>query len=126
VRRAVRVIDNGPAMPGSQLPPAEALVLDDLITPTAQGIASRILARATGGNVTLFAFDAGQGLTEHTSPFDALVLVLDGSLNLTIGGARVRATPDTIVLMPANVPHGLDAPEPARMLFIMVKDAPAA
>ena len=111
-------------MSASQLPPAEALLLDDLISTTAQGIASRILAKTGGGNVTLFAFDAGQGLTEHTSPFDALVLVLDGSLNLTIGGARVHATPDTIVLMPANVPHGLEAHEPARMLLIMIKDPP--
>jgi quercetin dioxygenase-like cupin family protein len=109
-------------MAGPQLPPAEALVLDDLITPTAQGIASRILARTSGGNVTLFAFDAGQGLTEHTSPFDALVLVLDGALNLTIGGTLVHATPDTIVLMPANIPHGLEATEVTRMLLIMVKD----
>jgi quercetin dioxygenase-like cupin family protein len=107
---------------GPQLPPAEALVLDDLITPTAQGIASRILARTSGGNVTLFAFDAGQSLTEHTSPFDALVMVLDGSLILTIGGTPVRATPDTIVRMPANVPHGLEAAEPTRMLLIMLKD----
>jgi quercetin dioxygenase-like cupin family protein len=109
-------------MSGSQLPPAEALLLDDLITTTAHGIASRILAKTAGGNVTLFAFDAGQGLAEHSSPFDALVLVLDGSLNLAIGGASVRATPDTVVLMPANVPHGVEAPEPARMLLIMVKD----
>jgi quercetin dioxygenase-like cupin family protein len=105
----------------SQLPPAEALALDDLISPTPHGIASRILARTNGGNLTLFAFDAGQGLTEHTSPFDALVIVLDGVLTLTIGGAPVRATPDTIVLMPANVPHGVDAPEAARMLLIMLK-----
>ena len=105
-----------------QLPPAEAFVLDSLITPTSQGIASRMLARANGGNMTLFAFDAGQGLTEHTSPFDALVMVLDGSLNLTIGGTVVHATPDTIVRMPASVPHALDAPEPARMVLIMLKD----
>lgn len=112
-------------MAGPQLPPAEALVLDDLITPTAQGIASRILARASGGNVTLFAFDAGQSLTEHTSPFDALVMVLDGALTLTIGGTPVHATPDTIVLMPANIPHGLEATEPSKMLLIMIKDAAA-
>ena len=109
-----------PATP--QLPPAEALALDDLISPTPHGIASRILARTNGGNLTLFAFDAGQGLTEHTSPFDALVIVLEGVINLTIGGTRVHATPDTIVLMPANVPHGLEAAEPARMLLIMLKE----
>jgi quercetin dioxygenase-like cupin family protein len=104
------------------IPPAEALPLQSLVTATEQGIASRVLAKTTGGNVTLFAFDAAQGLTEHTSPFDALVLVLEGSLTLTIGGAPVRATPGTIVRMPAGVPHALDAPEAARMLLIMLRD----
>jgi quercetin dioxygenase-like cupin family protein len=104
------------------LPPAEALPLQSLVTSTAQGIASRVLAKTAGGNVTLFAFDAGQGLTEHTSPFDALVMVLEGSLVLTIGGVPVRATPGTVVRMPADVPHGLEAPEPARMLLLMLRD----
>ena len=113
-----------PAAP-QMLPPAERLDLHSLITPTAQGIASRILAKATGGSVTLFAFDAGQGLTEHTSPFEALVLVLDGVLRLTIGGTTVSAMPGTVVRMPANVPHGVEAPEPARMLLIMLREAPA-
>jgi quercetin dioxygenase-like cupin family protein len=104
------------------IPPGAALLLHDLVTPTEQGIASRVLAKAQGGNVTLFAFDAGQGLTEHTSPFDALVLVLDGAFILTIGGAPVRATPGTIVRMPANVPHAVEAPEAARMLLVMLRD----
>ena len=101
---------------------AEALALQTLITPTEQGIASRVLARTAGGNVTLFAFDAGQGLTEHTSPYDALVIVLEGSFLLTIGGEAVRATAGQIVRMPATVPHAVDAPEPARMLLIMLRD----
>jgi quercetin dioxygenase-like cupin family protein len=108
-------------MAAPQLPPGEALALQSLVSPTEQGIASRILAKAAGGNLTLFAFDAGQGLTEHSSPFDALVLVLDGVLTLTIGGTPVRATPGTIVRMPANVPHAVEAPEPARMLLVMLK-----
>ena len=104
------------------IPAAEALTLHTLVTPTEHGIASRVLARTTGGNVTLFAFDAGQGLTEHTSPFDALVIVLEGSLVLTVGGTPVEATPGVIVRMPATVPHAVDAPEPARMLLIMLRD----
>lgn len=107
------------------LPPAQALALHDLITPTEQGIASRVLARAGGGNLTLFAFDSGQGLTEHTSPFDAIVMVLAGRLELTIGGVAVAATPGTIVQMPANVPHAVEAPEPARMLLLLLRDAKA-
>ena len=62
------------------IPPAKALQLHSLITLTEQGIASRVLTKTSGGNLTLFAFDAGQGLAEHTSPFDALVLVLEGTL----------------------------------------------
>jgi quercetin dioxygenase-like cupin family protein len=106
----------------TQIPPAEVLSLQSLITPTEQGIASRILAKTAGGNLTLFAFDAGQGLTEHTSPYDALVMVLDGSLILTIGGTPVRATPGTVVRMPAGVPHALEAPDACRMLLIMLRD----
>jgi quercetin dioxygenase-like cupin family protein len=106
----------------STIPPAEALLLHKLVTPTEQGIASRVLARTPGGNVTLFAIDAGQGLTEHTSPFDALAIVLEGLLVLTVGGTPVEATPGVIVRMPATVPHAVDAPEPARMLLIMLRD----
>ncbi len=101
--------------------PSEVLSLRSLVTPTAQGIASRVLAKTPGGNVTLFAFDAGQGLTEHTSPFDAMVMVLEGALTLTIGGAPLRAEPGTIVRMPADVPHAVNAPVAARMLLIMLR-----
>jgi quercetin dioxygenase-like cupin family protein len=107
------------------IPPAEALSLSALITRTEQGIASRVLAKTSGGSLTLFAFDRGQGLTEHTSPFDALVLVLEGSLILTIGGSPVRATPGTIVRMPAGMPHAVDASDACRMLLIMLRDVKA-
>mgnify|MGYP003578497617 CR=1 FL=1 len=103
------------------IPPGEALTLRSLVTPTEQGIASRVLAKTGGGNLTLFAFDAGQGLTEHTSPFEALVMVLEGVLNLAIGGTPVRAAPGAIVRMPAGVPHAVDAPEAARMLLVMLR-----
>jgi len=103
--------------------PAQVLPLSSLVTPTRGGIASRVLAKTPGGNVTLFAFDAGQGLEEHTSPFDALVMVLEGALSLTIGGAKVEAAPGTIVRMPGGVPHALDAPVATRMLLIMLRDS---
>jgi quercetin dioxygenase-like cupin family protein len=107
--------------PGT-LPAAEALSIHTLITPTERGIASRVLARSAGGNLTLFAFDAGEELSEHTAPFDALVLVLEGSLVLDIGGRTVHAKPGTIVRMPAHEPHAVQAPEPARMLLLMLRD----
>lgn len=106
----------------SSIPAAETLALATLIAPTEHGIASRVLAKTTGGTVTLFAFDAGQGLSEHTAPFDALVMVLSGALELTIGHQPLRAVPGTIVRMPANVPHAVDATEPARMLLVMLRE----
>jgi len=108
------------------LPPAEALSLASLITPTAHGIASRVLARTAAGNITLFAFDAGEELSEHTAPFDALVLTLEGALTLTIGGREVEAAAQTVVRMPANVPHAVRAREAARMLLIMLREPPSA
>jgi quercetin dioxygenase-like cupin family protein len=96
--------------------------LVDLVAPAPAGIASRVLAKTTGGIVTLFAFDEGKGLSEHTAPFDALVLVLDGSLSVTIGGNKVNASPSTIVRLPANVPHAVDASVASRMLLIMLKN----
>jgi quercetin dioxygenase-like cupin family protein len=107
---------------GSAIPPAEALRLADLITPTTGGIASRVLAKNAGGSVTLFAFDSGEGLSEHTAPFDALVIVLEGSLDLTIGGQAVVASPGSIVRLPANIPHAVDAPAASRMLLIMLRE----
>ena len=101
--------------------PAEALRLVDLITPTQHGIASRVLSRSGGGSITLFAFAAGEGLTEHASPFEALVLMLEGALVLTIDGQAVEARPGDIVRMPANVPHAVDASASSRMLLIMLR-----
>ena len=107
----------------STLSPGQLFTLDGLVTSTAQGIASRVLARTAAGNVTLFAFDAGEELSEHTAPFDALVLTLSGALDLTIGGAEVRTAPQTIVLLPANVPHAVRAVAASRMLLIMLREA---
>ena len=101
--------------------PAEALRLAELITPTEHGIASRVLSKSGGGSVTLFAFAAGEGLTEHASPLEALVLLLEGTLVLTVGGQAVEARPGDIVRMPANVPHAVDASEASRMLLIMLR-----
>ena len=106
----------------STLTPGELFALDVLVTPTAQGIASRVLARTAAGNITLFAFDASEELSEHTAPFDALVLTLSGGLVLTIGGREVRTTPQSIVLMPANVPHAVRASEPSRMMLILLRE----
>jgi quercetin dioxygenase-like cupin family protein len=107
----------------STIPAGQALPLSALVTITEQGIASRILGKTGGGTLTLFAFDQGQGLSEHSTPFDAIVLVIEGRLTLTIGGRAVDAVPGTVVRMPAGVPHAVDAPVPSRMLLVMLKDA---
>jgi len=101
--------------------PAEVLTLGALVAGAPDGIASRVLVKTGGGSLTLFAFDRGQALTEHTSPYEATVLVLEGSMTLTIGGSRMTAGPGTIVRMPANVPHAVEAAEASRMLLIMLR-----
>jgi quercetin dioxygenase-like cupin family protein len=84
-------------------------------------IVSRTIAETQGGTVTLFAFDEGQSLSEHTVPFDAIVHILDGEAELTIGGKQVRAGTGELVIMPANVPHSVRAPQRFKMLLIMVR-----
>ena len=105
----------------STLNAAEALDLATLITPTAQGIASRILAKTSGGSVTLFAFDTGQGLAEHTAPFDALVHVLDGEVEVRISGNPFMLKTGDAIVMPANEPHALKAVSKFKMLLTMIR-----
>jgi quercetin dioxygenase-like cupin family protein len=103
------------------IPAAKALELTVLISYTEKGIASRVIGRSGGGSVTLFAFDEGQELSEHASPYDALVVVLEGALGLTIGGTLVRATSGTVVRIPANVPHALESPKRSKMMLVMLR-----
>ena len=107
--------------PAEPLPSDRSSALIELVDVAPGAIVSRVLAKSRGGNVTLFAFDQGQGLSEHTAPFDALVQVVDGSLELTIGGAEVRVGGGEIIRMPANVPHAVAATERFKMLLSMLK-----
>ena len=99
------------------------LCLTGLIDYAEGSIVSRSLAEGGAGTITLFAFDAGQGLSEHTAPFDAFVEVIDGEAELTIGGATVSAKAGDLVVMPANVPHAVRAAQPFKMLLIMLRAA---
>lgn len=103
---------------------SQPVSLQSLVAPEATAAASRVLAKTTGGTVTLFAFSHGQGLSEHTPPVDALVVVLEGSLRLTIGGTPVVATAGTVVRLPAGVPHAVDAMVASRMLLVLLRDLP--
>ncbi|MBL8143306.1 MAG: cupin domain-containing protein [Acidobacteria bacterium] len=96
----------------------------DLLAFQEHGIASRVIARSAAGNVTLFAIDAGESISEHSAPFDALVIVLDGTMTITIGGTPVTAAAHDIVRLPANIPHGLRADTAARMVLVMLREAP--
>jgi len=107
----------------STLPASEALRFEDLLAYAPHGIASRVLAKSSGGNVTVFAFETSQGLTEHTSPFDALVFILEGAMTLTIGGSVVKAPAGSVTRMPAGIPHGLEADMRTRMLLVMLREA---
>ena len=84
-------------------------------------IVSRTLLDKKTGTVTLFAFDAGQNLSEHTAPFDAAVHVLDGEAMLVIGGKPVTAPAGSLVVMPANVPHAVRAEKRFKMLLTMIR-----
>jgi quercetin dioxygenase-like cupin family protein len=103
------------------LPPAQPVRLAELLDYTPGAVVSRVLAKASGGSVTLFAFDAGQELSEHAAPFDALVEVLAGEVQLVIGGEPVMARAGETVLMPANVPHAVQARQRFKMLLTMVR-----
>jgi quercetin dioxygenase-like cupin family protein len=106
---------------GTNLPPAEPQRLDELVAYSDGAVVSRTVIKRPVGTVSLFSFDAGQGLSEHTAPFDALVQILDGKAELTIGGKLVAAEAGQTVLMPAGVPHSLHAAERFKMLLVMIR-----
>lgn len=83
-------------------------------------VSKTILDKSTG-TLTLFAFDEGQGLSEHTAPFDATVQILDGTAELTVGGKPNLVKPGELFIMPANVPHSVRAVERFKMLLIMIR-----
>ncbi|MGA8263041.1 MAG: cupin domain-containing protein [Ignavibacteriaceae bacterium] len=84
-------------------------------------IVSKILLKKETGNVTLFAFDTEQGLTEHTSPFDALVQCLEGKMNIKVGKENFIISSGELLTLPATIPHSLKAVEKTKMILIMIK-----
>ncbi|MBI3933871.1 MAG: cupin domain-containing protein [Acidobacteria bacterium] len=110
-----------PAPTRSELPPAEVVHVSELVAYQPGSVVSRQLIRHDKGNVTLFAFDQSQGLSEHTAPFDALVHILDGEAEIVISGKPLRAKAGDMVLMPAHQPHALTAITPFKMLLTMIR-----
>ncbi len=82
---------------------------------------SKTLIKKEIGNITLFAFDQGQGLSEHTAPFDAVVNIVDGEAEITIDGVATMVKTGEMIIMPANVPHSLKALTPYKMLLTMIR-----
>lgn len=100
---------------------AEVTVLAELVAYQPDAIVSRTLVKHGQGTLTLFAFDRGQELSEHTTPFDALVQVLDGTASISIDGREQQVAEGEAILMPANRPHALHADARFKMLLTMIR-----
>ena len=100
---------------------AEVVKIAELVNYQDGSIVSREIVKKPTGNVTIFAFDEGQGMSEHTSPFDALVHVLDGEAEIGIAGKPHRLHTGDVILMPANQPHALKAQKRFKMILTMIR-----
>ena len=110
---------NGGGSPN--VPVSEPLCLNQLLDYQEGSIVSREILGNEAGTITVFAFDRGQGLSEHTAPFDAVVQILEGEAEITIGNKKVKTRSGDTIIMPANVPHALQANTRFKMLLVMIK-----
>jgi quercetin dioxygenase-like cupin family protein len=101
--------------------PGDPVKLAGLLDYQPHAVVSRAIVDKPAGTLTLFAFDSGEGLSEHTAPYDAVVLVVEGSLEITISGRPSAVGTGEMLVMPAGEPHALRAPERAKMLLTMVR-----
>ena len=100
---------------------AEVMNLAGMIEYQDDSVVSRTLIERETGTVTLFAFDEGQGLSEHTAPFDAMVFIVDGEAEIMISGTPYMVTQGEMIIMPADEPHALKAVNPFKMLLVMIR-----
>lgn len=105
----------------STLVPSKVFDLVSMVEYGEGAVVSRMLMKNSAGTVTLFAFDAGQGLSEHSAPFDALVQVLDGEGEFVIGGNSSLVGKGQIILMPADIPHAVKAQKRFKMMLTMLR-----
>ncbi|SET36926.1 Cupin domain protein [Natronincola peptidivorans] len=103
------------------IPFSEALTMAGLVDYEEGRVVSRTLAQRSDLSITLFAFDKGEGISAHSAAGDALVHVLDGKAEITIGEEKIIASAGEVVVMPANIPHALDAIEKFKMFLVVVK-----
>ena len=106
---------------GAGIPAERVLEMADLIEYQEGSVVSRTIIDQQTGTLTLFAFALGQGLSEHTAPFDALVYLLDGEADITIAGQSYRLRKGEMIIMPANKPHALEAIDKFKMLLAMIR-----
>jgi len=106
---------SNPHLPPNPVPQSELVALQP------GAVVSRTLVKAAGGTVTAFAFDTGEALSEHSAPFDALVLGVEGTAEVTIAGLPHHVSAGDILLLPANKPHALRATTPFKMILVMIK-----
>ena len=99
----------------------KALTMSDLVAYQDGSVVSKTLIDKKIGTLTLFSFDAGQGLSEHTAPYDAFVQVVDGEAEVIIEGAPQTVSAGQMIIMPANKPHELKAVKPFKMLLVMIR-----
>jgi quercetin dioxygenase-like cupin family protein len=100
---------------------AQAMKLIDLIDYQEGSVVSRTIIDKKTGTLTLFAFGEGQGLSEHTAPFDALVYLIDGEAEIVISGKTLHVKAGEMVIMPANEPHALKAVKKFKMMLVMIR-----
>jgi quercetin dioxygenase-like cupin family protein len=100
---------------------ARAVTIADLVEYQPGAVVSRTIVDRSTGTVTLFAFDAGQGLSEHAAPFDALVQAVDGEAEITISGEAHRLCAGEMIIMPANAPHAVKATSRFKMMLVMIR-----
>jgi len=99
----------------------KALTMSDLVAYQDGSVVSKTLIDKKIGTLTLFSFDAGQGLSEHTAPYDAFVQVVDGEAEVSIEGSAQTVAAGQMIIMPANKPHELKAVKPFKMLLVMIR-----
>lgn len=102
-------------------PTSKIFSFDKIVEVAAGAVVSKTIIKKPAGNVTLFAFDKNEGLSEHSAPFDALINIVEGSAVVTIGGEPYTLNAGESIIMPANIPHAVKAVEAFKMLLIMIK-----
>lgn len=107
--------------PVNDIHAGQPVILENLIAYQKDSVVSKTIVKKTTGTITLFAFDKGQGLSEHTAPFEAIVYLVDGEAEITVAGRIHAVKKGEMLILPANIPHALTALTPFKMLLTMIK-----